>query len=530
MNNKDIVKRFNTIHADRYVAEEVWDLLERFVYPLGGGKYFQPLNTEGEIEWRRRNIYDDTAVMGADTLAASLNGSLTSPASKWFDFTFLEPALNDDQASVEWLQLCSNKVWDTIQQSNFNLEAAEGYLDLSAFGNMTITQEPIDDLTWKGIQFHAVPLRESYFEEDEEGGPKCYYRLLKWKPSQFIAKFGRENCNDYICSRYDSANSDLIYCVYKDEANKDADTNSVLSKEKRPYQYKYLLRESAFEFASGGYHEMPAYFVRWRRTAGSQWGYGPGHVALSTVLTVNELVKMVLESAEKVIDPVTLVQNRGVLSDLELEAGGQITVKDVDKSIKTYESNARFDVSALQINDLRSQIRRIYYVDQLELKESPAMSATEVMVRYELMNRLLGPTMGRLQKDLLDKVTINTFRQLYRAKQLPEMPDLVKSAGGLPQVEYIGPLNRAQKSDEVAAAERWLGDLSNLSQLMPDLRHVPDPMEVSKYVAKGLNVPAKLSRSPGEVNERIKQEEEMRQQAMAAQMAQQEQGAAPGGQ
>lgn len=525
MDNKEIIRRYQQLKSDRHVAEEVWDLLEKFVYPLGGGKYFQMLANEGEVNWRRRNIYDDTAILGADTLAASIHGSLTSPATKWFDLNFRDPVLNADTDAKAWLDECGVIVWDTIQQSNFNLEVSEGYLDLTSFGNTMLTQEPIDDITWEGVTFNSVPLRENYFEEDEKGGVLNFYRRLQWKPSQFKAKFG-DDVPDVIKSQYDKAVAskiELVYCVYRDEENKDTDTSKLLSKEKRPYKYKYVLVNGAEECGKGGgYYEMPAYAIRWRRTSGSQWGYGPGHVALSTVLTLNEMIKLVLESAEKVIDPASLIQARGLLSDLDLSPGGQTVVKDADKSVKAYESRARFDVSAVQINDLRDMIRRLYHVDQLELKESPAMSATEVMVRYELMNRLLGPTMGRLQNDMLDPVVTNTFKMLHRAKQFPDMPQSVAAAGGVVNVEYVGPLSRAQKTDEVASVERWLGNIGNLAEIFPDIRHVPDPKAIAVYMADSLNVPAKLMKSEAQINTAVAEERKMKQAAVEGAQAEQQ--------
>jgi hypothetical protein len=169
----------------------------------------------------------------------------------------------------------------------------------------------------------------------------------------------------------------------------------------------------------------------------------------------------------------------------------------------------------MKIADLQMMVKRIYHVDQLELKESPAMSATEVMVRYELMNRLLGPTMGRLQNDLLDPLVTNTFKMLYRAGQFPQAPDKVLDSGGVMNVEYSGPLSRAQKSDEVASVERWLGDIANFSQLFPELRHVPDPKEVAIYLSDGLSVPSKLMRSNAKINSLIKEDEKIKQDAVA---------------
>ena len=524
MDPKEIKRRFEELWTDRQVVQEVWDRIEQFIMPLGGGRFFSPLKGEGEIDWRRREIFDDTAILGVDTLAASIHGSLTSPAVKWFDFRYRDRALNDDIEARKWLDEASQLTWDTIQDSNFNLEISEGYLDLCGFGNTCMTQQPKNDLVWEGIEFDALPLREVFFDEDENGKVLRLYRLLQWRPTAILSKFGEKGTPDSIkekAAKSVNERVDIIFCIFPVEENKDADTSKILKIDKRPFGYKYILRDSSEQLGDdGGYHEMPAYIVRWRRTAGSQWGYGPGHIALSTVLTLNETIRLVLEAAEKVIDPATLVTKRGLLSDLDLSAGGLTVVKDVDQ-IKAYESKARFDVSHLQIEDMRNMVRRYFHVDQLELKESPAMSATEVMVRYELMNRLLGPTMGRLQNDLLDPLVNNTFRALYRAKQISEMPQNVRDAGGLVDIEYVGPLSRAQKLDETASVERWIGNITQLAEVFPQVLNVPDVVAIAKKMADSLNIDSHLMNSDTTIDQLTQKDNQIKELSQQLQLAQQ---------
>ena len=524
MDGKQIKQRFDELWSDRKIVENTWDLIERVIMPLGGGRFFQPLHNEGEIDWRRRGIYDDTAILGCDTLAASIHGSLTSPATKWFDFHFRTSALNDNVEAKKWLDEASRITWMTIQDSNFNMEVSETYLDLAGMGNGGLSHEPKNDLTWEGMEFDAMPLRELYFEEDEHGHILRLYRLLQWRPAAIINKFG-DKVPDSIKSKADKAVNervDIIFCIYNRDEFKNADTSKIIAKTLRPFGNKYILRESGEMLGEeGGYYEMPAYMVRWRKTSGSMWGYGPGTIALSTVLTLNETIKLVLEAAEKVIDPAVLVQRRGILSDLDLSPGGKTVVKDVNQ-IKAFESSARFDVSALQINDLRDMVRRLFHVDQLELKESPAMSATEVMVRYELMNRLLGPTMGRLQSDLLDPLVTNTFRMLYRAKQIEEMPQVVVDAGGIVDIEYVGPLSRAQKMDETSSIERWLGNISTLAEMFPEIRNVPDVTAIAIGMANSMNIDMKYVNNIDDIdqlNAKDGEIAELQQQLALAQQA-----------
>jgi hypothetical protein len=140
-------------------------------------------------------------------------------------------------------------------------------------------------------------------------------------------------------------------------------------------------------------------------------------------------------------------------------------------SIREFLTNGRFDVSQLERQQLVNSIRASFYIDQLELKESPAMTATEANIRYELMQRLLGPSLTRIRIDLLDRLLERKFFAAIRQGRIPPAPQIVVDAGATYDVEYIGPWSRAQKSDSVLAMEQSLMYVAQLagSVNMPQL-------------------------------------------------------------
>jgi hypothetical protein len=188
-----------------------------------------------------------------------------------------------------------------------------------------------------------------------------------------------------------------------------------------------------------------------------------------------------------------------------------MTVVRTLDDIKPYESRARFDVAELHYDKLRSSIRSAFHVDQLELKDSPAMTATEVQVRYELMQRLLGPTLGRLQSDFLSPMIERTFFILYRAKALPPIPEGL-SATDL-DIQYTGPLTSAQKVDQAAKVERWLQNLAMLADIKPEVLDVFDADAAARGMGDILNVPAAYVKSA----EAVKADRKARQQQQQAQ-------------
>lgn len=522
MNELEIKKKLEALKTERSNIEHVWELVEQFCVPFRG-EFFHDETSENSVDWRMRDVYDSTAIMAVQTLASSIHGSLTSPSFQWFDFRFRNDELNTKAEYKKWLQEATRRTYFALQDSNFNLEANECYTDIASFGNSVIVEEmegdELDGNT--NLVFNAIPLKEAYFEEDHKGKICNFYRCLSWTSIKLREKFGEENLPDYVKADLDSERAgikkyDVIFCIYKRKDAKDVDTSKILSPEARPYGYKYIMAKDCSLLQTGGYYEMPAFIPRWRRNTSSKWGHSPAMASLPDILTLNELVELTLRSLEKVVDPAIMTTERGLLSDLDLASGG-LTVVRSKEDVWPFESRARFDVADLQTEKLRSSIRSAFYVDQLELKESPAMTATEVQVRYELMQRLLGPTLGRLESDFLSPMLERTFMMLLRAGKLPDLPEGLQNAEL--DIQYVGPLTSAQKIDQAAKAERWLQNMGGIAQIDPSVLDIIDIDAIARGLADTLNIDAKYIRSSEKVNAIRKQRQQQQQEMMQLEQA-----------
>lgn len=501
MNAKEIKARFNTLVSLRKTVEDVWEVINHLVVPFRGD-FFRDITTEHAVTWRdNREIFDSTAVDAANTLAASIHGSLTSPAIRWFELAYRDLVLNGIKEAREWLENGAHKCFLALQDSNFNLEANETYLDLVSYGTSAIIEEVEEkNGAFKKLIFQSVPVEETWFEQDHTGQAYRFYRRFMWTPVQMVTKFGDKVPKTIKEKAATPQGMDVkeavVMCIYPRPNKRDADVSKVLAPRQRPFGMKYILLKDASRLGGeGGYYEFPAFIPRWRKTSKSMWGHGPAMIALPDILTINQLVELILKATEKVVDPATMVSERGLLSDLDLEPAGMTVVRDIEKSMKPYESGAKFDVSQLQRVELQRQIRSIFFVDQLELKESPAMTATEVQTRYELMQRLLGPTLGRLQSDYLDPLVQRTFNILYRAGELGEPPGVVFEHSSELDIIYTGPLVRAQRADIAQGVTRWVASVAELGQIEPEVLDVPDWDAIVKELGSLEGVPAKLMNS-----------------------------------
>lgn len=513
MKPEDIIQRHDALRATRAPWESVWQEIADYCLP--GKADFSTQNNPGAK--RTHKIFDSTAVHALSILAASLHGSLTSPSTQWFNLRFRDEALNEDDSATEWLEDCGNRINQALAESTFNSEINELYLDLSAFGTAALMVEDRDGR----LNFRAVHLSEAVFAEDPDGLPESVFRVFKYSARQIVARWGSEVAGDKVrecLEKEPDRPFEIIHALTPREGVKASAEPTV--PDQRPIASQYILKDGLRVLEDGGYYELPMLVPRWAKLAGDSYGFSPAMVAMPDIKTLNRAKRLTFTAWEKAIDPPMLATERGIIGDLRLTPGGLTTVRDIN-GIKAMESAARWDVNNIQVDHLQASIRQSFFADQLELKESPTMTATEVQIRYELMQRLLGPTLGRLQSELLNPLVKRVFYILARAGKLAPVPDALSQQAANVDVEYVGPLARAQKMDDVMALQRFAEMAAQAGQFDPQAVDIIDVDGGLRMAARRLGVPAKALRSTDQVEEIRAQRAQAQQQQMQLEQASQ---------
>ena len=97
---KDIIRRQERLKAGRGVFESHWQEIAELVHPMRAD--FLGPRTPGEK--RSQKIFDGTAGLAAQNLAAGLWGMITNSANEWFALRSVEQHLNDDREVKLWLE------------------------------------------------------------------------------------------------------------------------------------------------------------------------------------------------------------------------------------------------------------------------------------------------------------------------------------------------------------------------------------------------------------------------------------------
>lgn len=512
-----IKKRVDALTSDRGTWEVNWQEILDYVMPRKADVV--TLRTKGEK--RTEVLFDSTAITANNLLAASLQGTLTSPSLPWFSIKLRDEEINENRDVQLWLEDTARRMYDTFNETNFNTEVHEMYLDLCSIGTGALfVEEGNKGYDIDGIHFNCLHIAEYYIQENINGKVDTLYRKYKLTARQAVQEFGEKNVGEKILTAAKEKPDQKFNFIHAVEPTEDYKRATGKSSTKLPYHSCHVCEEDKMVVRTGGYNEFPYLVPRWSKATGEIFGRSPSYNALPDIKTLNKAVEIGLKAWAKAIDPPLLVQDDGVIGRVRTTPAG-ITVVRNDGAIKPLQIGSNWQITDLKENQLRTAIRQAFYSDQLQLQEGPQMTATEVQVRYELMQRLLGPTLGRFQSEFLNPLIERVFGIMYRAGALLPEPSVVR--GSKIDVEYVGPLARSQRMEEAVAIERLYQLAMNIAQVDPAIMDNIDHDEAVRLRGKLLGVPKTVLRGKDQVDEMRNARAEQQQMA---QMAQQQQAQA----
>lgn len=515
-----VKKRLSAMESNRGTWEDHWQEILDYVMPRKADVTL--VRAKGEK--RTDVLFDSTAITANTLLAASLQGTLTSPSLPWFSIKLRDKVVNEDHRVQMWLEDTARRMYDAFNDANFNTEVHEMYLDLTSIGTGCLfVEEHKDGFTDNGIHFKTLHINEFYIQENNNGFIDTVYRKYKMSARQAVQEFGEENLGEKILEAAKHKPEKEFVFIHGVEPSEDYKRATGKVATKLKYHSCHVCQEDKMVVRTGGYNEFPYLVPRWSKATGEIYGRSPSYNALPDIKTLNKAVEIGLKAWAKAIDPPLLVQDDGVIGRVRTTPAG-ITVIRNDGAIKPLQIGSNWQITDMKETQLRTAIRQAYYSDQLQLQEGPQMTATEVQVRYELMQRLLGPTLGRFQSEFLNPLIERVFGIMFRAGALLPPPDNIQEAKM--DIEYVGPLARSQRMEEAQAIDRLYQLAANVAQIDPTIMDNINHDEAIRMRATLLGVPKSILVSREDVADKreAQQQAAMQQQMMMAQQQQAQTG------
>lgn len=510
-----VKKRCSAMATGRGTWEDHWQEILDYVMP----RKADVTNERSRGEKRTEVLFDSTAMTANTLLAASLQGTLTSPSLPWFSIKLRDKEMNKDRDVQLWLEDTALRMYDTFNDSNFATEVHEMYLDLTSIGTGCLfVEEARKGFDVDGVHFNTLHISEYYIGENINGYVDCVYRKYKLNARQAVQEFGEDALGEKILDAARTKPEKEFTFIHAVEPIEDYERGTgVKAATKLPFHSCHVCEEDKMVVRTGGYNEFPYLVPRWSKATGEMYGRSPSYNALPDIKTLNKAVEIGLKAWAKAIDPPLLVQDDGVIGRVRTTPAG-ITVIRQDGAIKPLVTGTNWQITDMKETQLRTAIRQAYYSDQLQLQEGPQMTATEVQVRYELMQRLLGPTLGRFQSEFLNPLIERIFGIMFRAGAFLPAPELIQEMQM--DIEYVGPLARSQRMEEAQAIDRLYQLAMNIAQADPSIMDNLNHDEALRLRAKLLGVPNSVMRGREEIEEQREAQaaaQAAQQQAMAAQ-------------
>jgi hypothetical protein len=446
-----LLRRLGGLKQQRTPLERIWRDCYLYVDPYRANGFQGNEMTAEQAQSLQAQLTDSTGPDSARMLAASVKQGVTPSNSRWFG---LEVQQGSDEEK-QWLDMAADTVWENIHNSNYDAEGFEACTDLVGAGWFVLFID--EDRDRGGLVFSAWPLSECYITSTRpDGRPDTLIREFKITALQAVTDYGSENVSERTRK----------LAVDKPEELVDFTLNIYPRDPARLKQGSQMGRNLPFASCTievgtqkivreSGYHECPFVAPRWKRIqANSPYGIGPSAVALPDMKTLNKLVQFELAAADLAVSGMWIAEDDGVLNPRTIKVGARkvIVANSVD-SMKPLLTGSDFNVAFTIKADLQRQIRKVMMSDQLEPKDGPAMTATEVHVRVNMIRQLLGPVYGRLQAEWLQPMVERCFGLAFRAGVLGTPPASLADRDYF--VSYVSPMARAQKLEDVGAMDRY---------------------------------------------------------------------------
>jgi len=481
--------------------------------------------TKGEK--RNGKIYDSTPVQALSRFAAILDSLLTPRNATWHRLKPSNPDLLKDRETKLWFDEANKLLFKYryAPKANFASQNQDVYQHLGGYGSACMFTDKLRGRGEKGLRYKSCFIGEIFFKENHQGIVDTVLRYYPMTARQAEQKWGADKLPEAIVKKLEKDPECEFQFLHVVKPREDVDPDRVDFKG-MPFASYYISEEGKHLVDEGGYTSFPYSTPRYRQAPNEVFGRSPAMDAYPAARTLNEEKKTQLKVGQRIVDPVLLAFDDGVMDDFSLRSGAvnygglDSQGRELVKTLKTGNYQVGKDLMELEKNDIND----IFLVSLFQiLAENPQMTATEVVERTKEKGMLLAPTVGRQQSEYLGPMIERELDVLSEQNLLPAMPPAMIEAQGEYEIEYESPLSRAQKAEETSGLMRSVEftlQVVNVTQNPAPLDHY-DWDVIIPEVADQQGVPAKWRRSIDEV-------QQIRQGRAEQQQAQQAVEAAPG--
>jgi len=435
-------KRYN---AAKYVAD-LWIPIQQASYfyavPFRNRYYLPGKEFQGTIQNTR--VYDTTAVEAVTTFVSKIHETMTPPQTQW---GFLEvdesmvanPDDKDNMQLIEQAQMLLNsymrRLFTYIHASNFDVTVNECYYDLAIGTAALVINQHTDDLPFLCT---SIPADKLAIEEAVNGNVESWFRTWQnLKIADLHTRWPNITITPNLQALLASDPDAVIRNIYEGVA--------YFSTQKQKYCYA-VWADNDLLFVQW-LDSSPGIVWRWKKTNNETWGRGPVMEALPSIISLNEMARVELASAnlntfrpymgfsDAVFNPHTFkLEPFTIIPISPIGSNGQVPLIPLPNS-------ASPEFAQMTMADLRMQIKALLFAEQpQDSKSVQPQTAYELAMKQSTLAEKIGPLFSRMQQEFLWPV-IKRFAYILHTMGILPYPNV----GNMPiKFVYKSPLALAK--------------------------------------------------------------------------------------
>lgn len=535
---KKLLARYRMLREERQSWDGAWRELAELFLPTrwqsgdetGWGAGGSPGGYGTDAPYLNERLVNSAGVLAMRTMAAGLQGGMTSPVRPWFRLKLREGGVVEGEGGLNaWLDEATRAMQSVLHSSNAYTALHGLYADLGTFGTALLVETADAD----GLHFHLVRAGDYVLDVDARGHVDTFYRRMSMTARQIVDMWGEEGTVPEAVRRAaesaagSSRRYSVIHAVFPRE---DWQGDRPLALEGKPFASVYFMEGGAGGAASsgsgsgfwgpavlseGGYDMFPAFAPRWDVATGEVYGRSPAMDVAADCKMLQAMTVTLRRMQHKMADPPMLADAGLRKFGVSLDPG---TVNFVDMNA-VMQSGApiapvqmpqpqALDFTMQSIQSVEKTVQGGLYCDLFRMlidDDRRQITAFEVQARQQEKLSLIGPVVERLIKELLEPVIQRTFALMRDWGALPPLPPGVSFAEL--DVDFESVLAQAQHRMATSTMDQGLAFLLQAAQAMPQILDIVDCDAMGRAYLDRLGVPPSCLRDEADIEHLRRQRE-----------------------
>ena len=467
---QNAMKLAKSFEQDRTQYEAEWIDLRDYINPKVGR-----MLTDGEQQQIRglyKHVLDSEPYQAVRVLAAGMLGGMASPSRKWFDLTIRNKDKKLEKPINDWTKKLREELLTQFNKSNFYTAIHKLIREAIHFGTSVMLIEV--DNKENRLFFDTLSCGEYYLSQTTKDYVDTLMRKQWMTADQIVDEFGDDTpeCVQDAYNEHDIAKKFEVFHIIRPRKKFDPEKNNNKS---MPYSSLHFMKKSDTQKGAilrvSGYKKRPFVVLPFEERDKSPYGDTPASNALSDIKTLYEVEKANLNNLKQTSKPPVMSKGLQKNSLIDISPGSVTYVPTsehagVSPIFQPYDSYSK---TTDKVERLEQKIAKIFYNHLFlgVMNRNKTMSATEVdSVNTEILTNIT-PVVELLAKKALDPTLDRSADLLIELGKMP-IPD-VNIQGLEFEVEYVSVLAKAQKQSDVAAKQKAIVFISQMTGVHPQI-------------------------------------------------------------